>query len=88
MVRAVEAGASRQASAAKFEVSPGCVVKLVQRWRQKGTLEPDPVGGGRPPKRADHAERVHALLAARTPPSRSAPTSPPPGAPGASSSRP
>jgi transposase len=87
MVHAVEAGGSRRASAAKFEVSPSCVVKLVQRWRQKGTLEPDRVGGGRPPKRA-HAERVHALLAARTPPSRSAPTSPPPGAPGASSSRP
>ena len=127
MVRAVEAGASRRATAAKFEVSPSCVVKLVQRWRRKGTLEPDPVGGGRRAKLADHAERVHALLAAapdstlaelqdrlaaegiavspaaisrflkacgltrkkrpRTPPSRTAPMSPPPGAPGARSSR-
>jgi transposase len=127
MVRAVEAGASRRATAAKFEVSPSCVVKLVQRWHQRGTLEPDPVGGGRRAKLADHAERVHALLAAtpdmtiaelktrlaadgievspsaisrfliacgltrkkrpRTPPSRTAPMSPPPGAPGARSSR-
>jgi transposase len=125
MVRAVEGGASRRATAAKFDVSPSCVVKLVQRWRQKGTLAPDPVGGGRRAKLADHAELVHALLAAtpdstiaelktrlaadgiavspaaisrflkacgltrkkrpRTPPSRSARTSPPRGAPGARS---
>ena len=41
MVRAVEAGASRRATAAKFDVSPSCVVKLMQRWHQKGTLAPD-----------------------------------------------
>jgi transposase len=127
MVRAVEAGASRRATAAKFDVSPSCVVKLLQRWHQKGTLEPAPGSGGRRAKLADHAERVQALLAAapdstiaelrsrlaadgiavspsaisrflkacgltrkkrpRTPPSRSARTSPPRGAPGASSSR-
>jgi len=127
MVRAVEAGASRRATAAKFEVSPSCVVKLVQRWRQRGTLEPEPVRGGRRAKLADHAERVQALLAAtpdstiaelktrlaaegievspsaisrfiiacgltrkkrpRTPPSRTAPMSPRPGARGARSSR-
>jgi transposase len=103
------------------------VVKLVQRWQQKGTLAPDPAGGGRRAKLADHAELVHALLAAapditlaelrrrlldedievspsaisrflkacgltrkkrpRMPPSRTARTSPPRGAPGASSSR-
>ena len=125
IVRAVEAGASRRATAAQFDVSPSCVVKLVQRWRQKGTLAPDPVGGGRRAKLADHAGLVHALLAAtpdstiaelntrlaaagivvspaaisrfltacgltrkerpRTPPSRSARTSPPRGAPGARS---
>ena len=127
IVRAVEAGASRRATAAQFDVSPSCVFKLVQRWRQKGTLAPDPVGGGRRAKLADHAELVHALLAAtpdstiaelktrlaaagiavspsaisrflkacgltrkkrpRTPPSRTVRTSPPPGAPGARSSR-
>jgi transposase len=127
MVRAVEAGASRRATAAKFEVNPSCVVKLLQRWRQRGTLEPDPVSGGRRAKLADHAERVEALLAAApdstlaelqgrlaaddiqvspsaisrflkacgltrkkrppAPPSRTVPRSPPPGAPGARSSR-
>jgi transposase len=127
MVRAVEAGASRRATAAKFAVSPSCVVKLLQRWRRQGTLEPDPPGGGRRAKLADQAERVDALLAAtpditiaelkarlaadgievspsaisrflkacgltrkkrpRTPPSRTARMSPPPGAPGARSSR-
>lgn len=64
MVRAVEAGASRRATATRFGVSPSCVVKLVQRWRRTGTLEPEPVRGGRLAKLADHAERVDALLAA------------------------
>ena len=103
------------------------MVEPVQRWRGKGALSPDPVGGGRRAKLADHAERVHALLAATpdstiaelntrlaaagiavspsaisrflkacgltrkkrppTPPSRTARTSPPHGAPGARSSR-
>jgi hypothetical protein len=73
IVRAVEAGASRRATAAQLEVSLSCVVKLVQPWRRNGTPAPDPVGGGRRAKLAGHAELVHALLAA---------TSPPPGAPG------
>jgi transposase len=64
MVRAVEAGASRRATAAKFDVSPSCVIKLVQRWRQHGTLAPEPRRGGRRAKLADHAELVHALLTA------------------------
>jgi transposase len=64
MVRAVEAGGSRRATAARFGVSPSCVIKLVQRWRRAGTLEPEPVRGGRRAKLADHAERVQALLAA------------------------
>jgi transposase len=40
MVRAVEAGASRRATAARFGVSPSCVIKLVQRWQRAGTLAP------------------------------------------------
>jgi transposase len=64
MVRAVEAGASRRATAARFGVSPSCVIKLVQRWQRQGTLAPEPVRGGRRAKLADHAERVQALLAA------------------------
>ena len=44
MVRAIEAGASRRATATRFEVSPSCVVKLLERWQREGTLEPKPVG--------------------------------------------
>jgi transposase len=64
VVRAVEAGLSRRAVAAKFEVSVSFVVKLVQRWRQRGTVEADRVGGWKRSTLAAHAERVHALLAA------------------------
>jgi transposase len=64
VVRAVEAGLSRRAVAAKFEVSVSFVVKLMQRWRVRGTLEPERIGGRKRAKLAGHAERVQALLAA------------------------
>lgn len=64
IVRAVEAGLSRRAAAAKFAVSVSCVVKLMQRWRDKGTLEPERIGGGKRSTLAAHGERVQALLAA------------------------
>lgn len=64
MVRAVESGASRRASAAKFEVSPSFVIKLMQRWCRRGTVAPDRIGGRKRAKLADHAERVQMLLAA------------------------
>lgn len=64
VVRVVEAGASRRATAAKFEVSVSFVVKLVQRWRRRGTVRPDRIGGWKRPALAAHAERVRALLAA------------------------
>jgi transposase len=64
IVRAVEAGLSRRAAAAKFEVSVSCVVKLMQRWRELGTLEPARIGGAKRSPLAAHAERLHALLAA------------------------
>ena len=128
IVRAVEAGLSRRAAAAKFEVSVSFVVKLMQRWRARGTLEPGRIGGRKRSTLAAHGERVQALLAAApdltiaelrsrlaaagiavsrsalgrfliaagltrkkrrsTPPSRTAPMSPPRVSPGASSSRP
>jgi transposase len=64
VVRAVEAGASRRATAAKYEVSPSFVIKLMQRWRRRGTVQPDRIGGSKRSTLAAHAERVHALLAA------------------------
>jgi transposase len=64
VVRSVEAGASRRATAAKFEVSASFVIKLTQRWRRRGTVAPDRIGGGKRSTLAAHADRVHALLAA------------------------
>jgi transposase len=64
IVRAVEAGLSRRAAAAKFEVSVSFVVKLMQRWRARGTLEPERIGGRKRASLAAHGERVQALLAA------------------------
>lgn len=64
VVRAVENGASRRAAAAQFAVSISFVVKLMQRWRQRGTVQADRIGGWKRPRLAAHAERVHALLSA------------------------
>jgi transposase len=64
VVRAVEGGASRRATAAKFEVSISFVVKLMQRWYRQGTVQPDRIGGWKPPALAAHGERVCALVAA------------------------
>jgi hypothetical protein len=56
LVRAVEGGASRRAAAAQFEISISFVVKLMQRWHQRGT---DPAGPDR------GLETVHARGARR-----------------------
>jgi transposase len=64
VVRAVEAGLSRRAAARRFEVSVSFVIKLLQRWRRNGTVEPERYGGWKRAALADHAERVHALVAA------------------------
>jgi len=64
VVRAVEGGASRRAAAAKFEVSVSFVVKLMQRWRQRGTVQADRIGGWKRSTLAAHAGRVRALVAA------------------------
>ena len=37
IVRAVDAGASRRATATKFEVSVSFVIRLVQHWRLTGS---------------------------------------------------
>ena len=102
VVRSVESGASPRATAAKFEVSVSFVVKLWQRWRQRGMVQADRLGGGRRSLLATHAERVQALVAAApdltiaelrrkkrpgTRPSRTARTSPRRGRSGGSGSR-
>lgn len=55
VVRTVEAGLSRRATAARFEGSVSFVIKLMQRWRQRGTLEPDQYGGWKQNMLAAHA---------------------------------
>lgn len=47
IVACVEAGLSRRAAAAKFDVSPSFVVELMRRYRETGSLEP--ARQGRPP---------------------------------------
>jgi transposase len=62
VVRAVEAGLSRRAAARRFEVSVSFVIQLLQRWQQRGTVQPERYGGWKRAILAAHAERVHALL--------------------------
>jgi transposase len=63
-VRTVEAGLSRRATAARFAVSVSFVIKLVERWRRHGKLEPDQCGGWKRLALMAHAERVPELVAA------------------------
>jgi transposase len=63
VVRAVNGGASRRASAAKFEVSVSFVVKLMQRWRRQGSVAPDRYGGWKRSPLDAHAERIVTMLA-------------------------
>lgn len=63
IVRAVDAGASRRSTAAKFEVSVSFVIRLMQQWRTTGSAG---VRHGRPRHRLEpHAELVDRLLAAK-----------------------
>jgi putative transposase len=64
IVRAVEAGGSRNAVAAQFDVSISFVVKLLQRWRDRGTIAPDQYGGWRKPVLAPHAAFIREIVAA------------------------
>ena len=63
IVRVVEAGTSRNAAAKQFYVSVSFVVKLLQRWHQRGTIKADKYGGWKKPKLAPHAARIRALVA-------------------------
>ena len=63
IVRVVEAGTSRNAAAKQFDVSISFVVKLLRRWRQRGTIKADQYGGWKKPKLAPHAARIRALVA-------------------------
>ncbi len=58
VVRAVEAGASRRATAAKFEVSVSFVIRLVRQLRMTGSAKVRGIGGRPHHKLESHADRV------------------------------
>jgi transposase len=62
IVAAVEAGATRRATADQFAVSVSCAVKLVQRFRRTRSLEPGP-RGRKPFALAEHEALVRELVA-------------------------
>jgi transposase len=64
IVAAVEAGATRTAAAEQFGVSVSCAIKLVQRFRQSGSVAPAP-RGRKPFALAQHDELVRELVAAQ-----------------------
>jgi hypothetical protein len=58
-------GLPRRAARCQFEVSVSCVIKLMQRRRDRDTLQPDRLGGAwRSTPAAYAAARLHALMAA------------------------
>ena len=57
VVMAVDAGLSRRAAAAKFDVSIASAVRWYQRFKRTGSIEPDAIGGDR------HSHRVEAHAA-------------------------
>lgn len=65
VVRDVEEGASRRSVARKYRVSVSFVIKLVQRWRRRGSVSPGQIGGQKTYALAAHGELVTALVRAR-----------------------
>ena len=49
VVQVVEAGATRQAAAARFRVSASSAIRWVQRWRASGEIAAKPRGGSASP---------------------------------------
>lgn len=64
LVKAVEAGASRREVAARFDVSPSAVIKLMQRFRSTGSVEPAKIGGYRKPSLAGYEATICDLVEA------------------------
>lgn len=62
IVSAVEGGASRRAAARVFGVSASCAVKLVQRWRETGSVRPARIGAPRRSKLDRHADWLLGLV--------------------------
>ena len=63
MVRAVLAGRSRHEVARNFEVSPSCVIKLMQRYAATGDCRPGKFGGHKRPALTPYEDKVRAMVA-------------------------
>ncbi len=60
----VEGGGSRRGAAEQFEVSASSAIRWVQRFRDDGTCEPLPRGGGRSPLEK-YSRQILALVSAQ-----------------------
>lgn len=65
MIRAVESGSSARSVAGRFEVSPSAVIKLVDRVRRTGSMEPAKIGGYRKPLLEGHEDLLRELIVSR-----------------------
>jgi transposase len=61
VIRFVEEGASRREAAEQFDVSVSSAIRWLQRFRENGTSEPMPRGGGASPLEK-YSERILALI--------------------------
>jgi putative transposase len=64
MAKAVDAGASRNAVAKRFDVAASTVIKLMQHAKATGSLKPKKIGGYRKHKLCPHDQVVRELVAA------------------------
>ena len=65
LVKAVDAGMSCRQVAARFDVSPSVVIKLMQRVRATGSVAPARVGGYRQPLLASYEDVLVELTRTR-----------------------
>lgn len=66
IVRAVVNGLSRRRAAQLFDVSPSCVVKLLRRWRETGSILPAPIGAPKRSKLDPHGEWLLQVVASES----------------------
>ena len=62
VIRSVEAGMSRRATARLYDVSVSFVIKLVRRWRDSGTAAAKPMGGTKEHRLAGYEAVVRDLV--------------------------
>jgi transposase len=65
MIRAVESGSSARSVAGRFEVSASAVIKLVDRVRRTGSMEPAKIGGYRKPLLEGQEDLLRELIVSR-----------------------